>query len=149
MDERLLRQLGIEQRIVQQMIEEEAALAEAERLGITASDEEVRERILALPYFQENGQFIGDARYLQMLQMANPPMRPDEFEDQIRRSIVVEKLQGALTDWIAVSDREVDDQFKRRNEKVKLAVVNFPAEKFRAAVSATDAEIAAEFEKRK
>ena len=60
MDERLLKQLGIDQRIVQQMIEEEAALAEAERLGISASDEEVRERILALPAFQENGHFIGD-----------------------------------------------------------------------------------------
>jgi len=61
-DERLLKQLGIDQRIVQQMVEEQAALSEAKRLGITASDAEVRERILALPAFQENGQFIGDQR---------------------------------------------------------------------------------------
>ena len=149
MDERLLRQLGIDQRIVQQMIEEEAALAEAERLGIRASDEEVRERILALPYFQENGQFVGDARYRQMLQMANPPLRPDEFENEIRRSIAVEKLRGALTDWIAIDDAEVDNEFRRRNEKVKLAVVNFPSDKFRESVTATDAEIAAEFEAHK
>jgi peptidyl-prolyl cis-trans isomerase D len=60
MDERLLRQLGIDQRIVQQMIEEEAALVEAAKLGIGASDEEVRARILALPVFQEHGQFVGD-----------------------------------------------------------------------------------------
>src|SRR5262245_36444193 len=59
-DERLLKQLGIDQRIVQQMIEEAVAVAEAKRLGITASDAEVRERILAMPAFQENGQFIGD-----------------------------------------------------------------------------------------
>src|SRR5512145_1787312 len=45
MDDRLLRQLGIEQRVVQQMIEEEVALSEAGRLGIRASDEEVRGRI--------------------------------------------------------------------------------------------------------
>src|ERR1044071_458491 len=36
-DERLLKQLGIDQRIVQQMIQEEASLAEAGRLGIGAS----------------------------------------------------------------------------------------------------------------
>ena len=54
---------AIDQRIVQQMIQEEASLAEAKRLGIKASDAEVRERILALPAFQENGQFIGDQRY--------------------------------------------------------------------------------------
>ena len=150
-DEKLLKQLGIDQRIVQQMIEEEAALAEAERLGIGASDEEVRERILALPYFQENGHFIGDTRYRQMLQMANPPLRTDEFEEQIRRSVAVEKLRGALTDWIAISDREVEDEFKRQNEKVKLAVVNFPADKFREAVagSVSDADVAKTFEERK
>src|SRR5262245_40895253 len=96
-DERLLKQLGIDQRIVQQMIQEEVSLAEAARLGITASDAEVRERILALPAFQENGQFIGDQRYRQILQMQNPPMRPSDFEGQVRSSIVAEKLQSAVT----------------------------------------------------
>ena len=149
MDERLLRQLGIDQRIVQQMIEEEAALAEAAKLGISASDEEVRERILALPAFQENGRFIGDQRYRQMLQSQNPPMRPADFEEQVRRGITVEKLQGALTGWITVPDAEVETEFKRRNEKVKLAVVSFPADKFREGVQATDAEVAAHFEAHK
>lgn len=149
MDEKLLKQLGIDQRIVQQLVEEEAALAEAKRIGISASDVEVRERILALPAFQENGQFIGDQRYRQLLQMQNPPMRPADFEDQVRRSITVEKLTGALTDWITVGDAELDTEFRRRNEKVKLAVINFPADKFRDAAAATDAEVAAHFEQHK
>jgi peptidyl-prolyl cis-trans isomerase D len=148
-DERLLKQLGIDQRIVQQMIEEEAALAEARRLGITATDEEVRQRIASLPAFQENGQFIGEQRYADLLDMQNPPMRPSEFEDQVRRGITVEKLQGALTDWITIADSEIADEYNRRNEKVKLAVVSFPADKFREAVQVTDAELAAHFEPRK
>ena len=61
----------------------------------------------------------------------------------------MEKLQGALTDWITVSDKEVDEEFRRRNEKVKLAVVNFPADKYRAATPASDAEISAWFESHK
>ncbi|MGH9407891.1 MAG: peptidyl-prolyl cis-trans isomerase [Vicinamibacterales bacterium] len=145
-DERLLKQLGIDQRIVEQMIEEEASLAEAHRLGITASDAEVRDRILAMPAFQENGQFIGDARYKEVLSMQNPPMRPDEFEGQIRDSIVVEKLQAVLTDWITVPNADVAREFKRRNEKVKLEVVAFPADKFRAGLSATDADVAKYFD---
>ncbi len=72
-DDRLLKQMGIDRRILQQLIDEEAALAEAHRLGISTSDEEVRARILALPAFQENGQFIGDTRYRQLLQMSDPP----------------------------------------------------------------------------
>ena len=149
MDERLLKQLGIDQRIVQQLIEEEAALAEANRQGITATDEEVRQRILAIPAFQENGQFIGYDRYRQMLQMQDPPIRENDFEEQVRRSIVVEKLQAALTNWITVTDAEVEADFKKKNEKVKLAVVSLPVDKFRAAVQVDDAEIAAWFEQRK
>lgn len=148
-DERLLKQLGIDQRIVQQMIQEEASLAEAKRLGISASDAEVRERILALPAFQENGQFIGDERYRQLLRMQTPPMRPDEFEDQVRRSIVSEKLQAAVTGWVTVAESDVLTEFKKRNEKVKLAVVTFPADKFREGLVATDAEVAKHFEDRK
>ena len=148
-DERLLKQLGIDQRIVQQMVEEQAAIAEAKRLGISASDAEVRERILALPAFQENGQFIGDERYRQLLQMQNPPMRPDEFEEEVRRGILTEKLQAALTGWMTVSDADVQKEFTRRNEKVKLAVVSFPADKFRDGVVATDADVAKYFDEHK
>lgn len=148
-DERMLKQLGIDQRIVQQMLEEETALAEAGRLGITATDEEVRERIAVLPALQENGHFIGEERYRQMLQMQNPPMRPDEFEEQVRRGVTVEKLQAALTNWITVSDSDVDQEFRRRNEKVKLAVVSFPADKFRPGLEATDAELNTYFDAHK
>src|SRR4029078_4015849 len=49
--EQLMKQLGVEQQILQQMVDERAALAEAARLGIGASDEEVRRRILTYPAF--------------------------------------------------------------------------------------------------
>ena len=149
MDERMLKQLGIDQRILEGLIEEEAALAEAGRLGIDASDQEVVARIQSLPAFQENGQFVGESRYRQVLNVQNPPLRPDQFEEQVRRGIVMEKLQRALTDWITVAEPEVDSEFKRRNEKVKLAVINFPADKFREATTATDAEVSAWFESHK
>jgi peptidyl-prolyl cis-trans isomerase D len=148
-DDKLLKQLGIDQRIVQQMIQEEASLAEAKRLGIKASDAEIRERILSLPAFQENGQFIGDQRYRQLLRMQSPPMRPDEFEDQVRRSVVVEKLQAALTGWMTVDDKDVVSEFKKRNERVKVMVANFPADKFREGLVASDAEVAKHFEDHK
>src|SRR5205807_5180720 len=67
MSEQLLKQLGIDQQILQQMMDERASLAEAARLGIRASDEEVRQRIISMPAFQENGAFIGEQRYQQLL----------------------------------------------------------------------------------
>src|SRR5206468_9224328 len=85
MNDQLLKQLGVDQQILQQMVDERAAMAEADRLGVAVSDEEVRQRILSMPAFQENGQFIGEQRYQQLLRMQRPPMTPAEFEDNVRR----------------------------------------------------------------
>ena len=146
LNEQLLKQLGVDRQILQQLVDEQAALAEAERLGIRVSDAEVRERIVRVPAFQENGQFIGEDRYRQLLGMQNPPMTTAEFEDGMRRNILFEKLRDAVTAWITVSDVEVDREFRRRNEQVKLQLVSFPADKFREGLTATDAELAAYFD---
>src|SRR5437867_1348229 len=149
MSEQLLKQLGIEQQILQQMVDERAALAEAERVGIQVSDEEVRQRILSMPAFQENGQFIGEQRYLQLLRMQRPAMTSSEFEDNIRRSLTVEKLRSSLTDWLSVTEKELEQEYRRRNDKVKLALVSFTADTFRNQVSASDSDVAAYFESHK
>src|SRR6185295_17564769 len=83
-DEKMLQQFGIPQRIIMQMVDSEAVLAEATRLGITVSDAELAERITRMPGFQENGHFIGETRYRQLLQMQRPPISPNEFEEELR-----------------------------------------------------------------
>jgi peptidyl-prolyl cis-trans isomerase D len=146
MSDQLLKQLGVEQQILQQMVDERAALAEADRLGVSASDEEVRQRIFSTPAFQENGAFIGEQRYQQLLRMQRPPLVPSEFEESVRRQIIVDKLRASLTDWLSVPDRELEQEYRRRNDKVKLAVVSFTADSFRAQVAASDAEVASYFD---
>jgi peptidyl-prolyl cis-trans isomerase D len=149
MSDQLLKQLGIEQQILQQMVDERAALAESDRLGINVSDEEVRQRIFSLPAFQENGAFIGEQRYQQLLRMQRPPMVPSEFEEGVRRQLTMDKLRASLTDWLSVPDKDLEQEYRRRNDKVKLAVVTFTADTFRAQAVATDADIAGYFEAHK
>lgn len=149
MNERLLKQLGIDQQILQQMIDERAALAEADRLGVTVSDEEIRERILSMPALQENGRFIGEQRYRQLLRMQRPPITPSEFEETLRRSLTAQKLRSAITDWMSLSSSEIEQEYRRRNEKVKLNLVVLSADKFRSGVTATDADLAKQFEAHK
>ena len=146
MSEQLLKQLGVEQQILQQLVEERAALAEADRLGIRVSDEEVRRRILSMPAFQENGQFIGEQRYQQVLRMARVPLTPSEFEDNVRRELTVEKLRGAITDWLSVPDQELEQEYRRRNDKVKLTLVSFTTDSLRKDVTATDTEVSSYFD---
>jgi peptidyl-prolyl cis-trans isomerase D len=146
--EQLLKQLGIDQQIIQQLVDQQAALAEAERLGVRASDEEVRQRIFATPAFQENGAFIGEQRYQQLLRAQRPPMTPAQFENAMRDDLVIEKLQALLTDWLSVTDTELEQEYRARNDKVKLAVASFMADSFKTDATASDAEVAAHFAQR-
>ncbi|MDO8836311.1 MAG: SurA N-terminal domain-containing protein, partial [Vicinamibacterales bacterium] len=148
-NEQLLRQLGFEQQILQQLIEQEAAIVEAARLGITVNDDEVRHRILAMPGFQDNGQFIGETRYRQVLDMQRPPMTPSQFEASLRQQLVLEKLRAVVTDWVTVADAEADAEYTKRTEKIKVDLVHISAETFRSQVTASDADIAAYFDAHK
>ena len=145
----MLRQLGMDRQVLQQMIDQEAVLAEATRLGISATDAEVRDRIVSIPAFQENGQFIGEQRYRQLLRLQRPPITAAQFEDEIRNSVILDKMRATLTEWITVSDADADAEYRRRNEKVSLELVSFPTVSFLDQVQVTDADVAAYFEQSK
>src|SRR5687768_14976296 len=149
MNDQLLRQLGIDQQILQQMIDEQASLVEAERLGLNVSDEELAQTIFSIPGLQENGRFIGEQRYELVLRSQIPPQTKAMFEDNLRRSLMIDKLRAALTDWMTVADADVEREFKERNEKVKLQVVALTADRFRDQVTVTDADVAAYYEMHK
>ena len=141
--EEVLRSLGIDQQILRGMISRYAALTEAQRLGLSVSDAEVRQRIVNLPAFQENGQFVGEQRYRQALQFQRPPMSPGQFEEEVRGDIMFERLQTAITGWITVSDEEIAEEHRRRNEKVKVEVVTFHGDDYRDEIEVSDEEIQA------
>ncbi|MDQ3070116.1 MAG: peptidyl-prolyl cis-trans isomerase [Acidobacteriota bacterium] len=149
LNDQMLRQLGIEQRVLSQMIDEEAVLAEADRLGIKVTDAELRERILRLPAFQENGAFIGDQRYRQILAAQRPPIPAEDFERELRRQLQADKLREALTGWVTITDAEVAAEYKRRNEKVKVDLVLFNADAYKAGITPSDSDIASHFEANK
>jgi peptidyl-prolyl cis-trans isomerase D len=144
--DQLLRQLGLDTQILQQIIDEQATLAEAERAGITVSDEELAQAIFAIPALQENGQFIGEARYEELLRAQVPPMTKAQFEAGLRATLLVEKLQSALTDWMTVSETELEREYVQRTEQVRLQMVTLTAEAFRDQVDLAESDVAAYYD---
>ncbi|MGE0814492.1 MAG: peptidyl-prolyl cis-trans isomerase [Vicinamibacterales bacterium] len=147
--EQMLRQLGIDRQILGSLIDEEATVAEARRQGLSVSDAEVRERILSLPAFMENGKFIGEARYRDLLARQNPPLSTRDFEDQFRKAILSEKLRSSVAGWVSVTDAEVADEYRRRNEKVKLDLVSLTPDAFKSQVTVQDADLQKRFDANK
>jgi peptidyl-prolyl cis-trans isomerase D len=148
-NEEMLKRLGVEQQILRQLIDERTAVVEARRLGLTVSDAEVVQRILSIPAFQQNGVFAGEDVYGQVLASQRPPLTKSEFEDSLRRSLLVDKLRSALTDWVVVPDADVAAEFTRRNEKAKVELVVLSAEKLRDQVTVTDQDLAKWFDDHK
>src|SRR5499427_7073930 len=80
-----------------------------------------------------------------LLDMQRPPLSEAQFESDLRGSLMAEKLQAAVTGWMRVSDAEVDEAYRKQNEKVKLDLALFTANDYRKGIEPTDAELSAQF----
>ena len=144
LDEAQLQRMGIEDQVLQSLVTDRLVGLEAERLGITVSDEAVARAIATAPDYQENGRFIGTAELRSRLELAG--MTERSFEDSLRRQLLRESLQGLVGDGVVVSDAEAEREFRRRTEQVQLEYVLVDSERFRAEVEPGDGEISTRFE---
>lgn len=109
------------QRAAEQLITRQALLSEAQRMGLRASPEEIKDELQHGRYaatFFPGGNFIGQTEYEDMLQRAN--LTPAKFEEAVGRDIVLTKLQALISGSASVSDAEIHEQFVKQNTKVKF-----------------------------
>jgi peptidyl-prolyl cis-trans isomerase D len=135
--------------IVDQLVFTHLLEMEARRLGIRVTDEERAERIrLFIPTAFEGDRFVGMERYSTEVE-TRLGMTVSEFEEAVSQSLLEEKFRRLVTDGITVTPQEVEEEFRRRNEKVKLEYVVVKPEEMQAQVLVGESELAAYFEKNK
>jgi peptidyl-prolyl cis-trans isomerase D len=138
-----------EQQIGQQLIQQRILLAEAAKLGIKATDDDVRKFLRTGPTGQvlfPNGQFIGTERYADLIsQRLN--MSVTDFEDGIKRDIVVRRLQSFITAGVTVGDKEVRDGYRKQNLKIKFDYAVISADDLRKSLNPSDGELESFFKK--
>lgn len=142
----LLAQLNLGQRTLDDLVTEMLLKREASRLGLDVTDDEVREAILDIPAFQDGSRF-DRTRYLAALRASR--LTPAEFEESQRETLLVNKLEGLLTDGLTVSDAEVKSLYALQSEKVDVTFVKVPFAQFKEGVTIGDAEVAEYYEKNK
>jgi peptidyl-prolyl cis-trans isomerase D len=117
-----LRPLYLRQ-ILDQMVFDRLLEVEAERLGLSVSNQEVTDRIrLILPDAFPGGQFIGMSEYAVLVQQ-RLGMSVDEFEGELKTTLLEEKFRDLVTAGIEVTPLEVMQEFVRRNEKATITYV--------------------------
>lgn len=98
------------------LIDEELVHQEALSQGIRVTDRELAEMIRSHPAFQENGRFIGNEAYQARLSRGQP--NRSQFEEGLRRELVIQKFRGLVQDGVEVRDEEVEQEFLQRNERL-------------------------------
>ena len=134
----LARQLGLPQQVVGDLVRNRVLVLEAERHGLVVTDAEVGASITSAPVFQENGVFIGRAAYLERLRGAR--LSPRDFEASLRSDLLAEKLRLLITDSPHVSDLELLEEYRRRNESASLDLWFFPTDARRGEVEVSESE---------
>ena len=143
----MLKQLGLEEQVLEALVSDRIVELEAKRLGISVSDEAVARAISTSPDFQDNGRYVGAEEIRRRLDLQG--MTEEQFADSIRRQLTRESLVNLVGAAAVVSEAEVQRELARRNEQVKVEYVLADAERFRAAAAPTEDEIRARYEAKK
>ncbi len=147
LDENTLRQMGLEEQVLEGLVSDRLVELESRRLGVTVSDEALARAIATAPEFQDDGRFIGTGEIRRRLELQG--LSEEDFEHSQRRQLLRESLESLVGASVSVSEAEVEREFRRRTEQVKLEYVLADAARFRAAVQPTEEEVKARFEAKK
>ena len=132
--------------VLDQLIFQRAMDYEAERLSMGITPEEERLRIeQILPAAFRNGVWLKDA-YVNLVE-TQTGMTVPEFEEALRESMIADRFRHLVTDGINVSPAEIQEEFRRRNEKVTIQYALIKRAEIAATLSPTDAQLAAYFKK--
>jgi len=126
--------------MIDQMITERALVLEAQRLGLEVSDDDVRATIRQLvPALFQDGRFVGKEAYAAMLAQEN--MTIDQFEADLKRQVLVTRLRNIAMEGTVVTDAEIEAQYRKKNEKIKVEYVKLTPDKYKNEVTPSAQEV--------
>lgn len=141
-DSEMAEQFGLARQALDQAVNREILLMEAERVGLRVSDDEVK-KVLLETYRDADGQFVGSERINRFLRQQR--MTQAEFAEAIREDTLIQKLNDMLASTAFVSEAEVERAWREQNEKAKIRFVKLPATEVQD-VEPTEDEIGAYFD---
>jgi peptidyl-prolyl cis-trans isomerase D len=140
----VVKGLDLKGRAMDQLVRANLLRQEAQRIGLSVSEAELRDSIAALPNFQQRGRFNREF-YVQILRANN--LSPGEFEDAHRQELLVGKLQDLIISGVHISDDQLHDRYIHENEKGSLRFVKLNAPDFLAQVKLADADVQTYYDK--
>jgi len=111
--------MGLDRKVLEELIDQRLMLQEAQRLKLQASPDEVRRLLLKIPVLNQGGHWNGDELYHRYVQF-NGFASPAEYEDALARDITVSKIESAISNSIVVSPKAADAEYRRNSENARI-----------------------------
>lgn len=126
--------------IIDQMITERAVAYQADRMGFRITDEELATAIRSMLVQYFPGGEIKREDYARFLSQQGLSIQ--EFEKNIRTNLLLLRLQNIALEGALVTPEEIEKEYRRRNDKVKVEFVKYtPPTDLRGQVTITPEEI--------
>ncbi|HJQ84469.1 MAG TPA: SurA N-terminal domain-containing protein [Candidatus Binatia bacterium] len=134
----MARTLDLRGQALDQLVQQALMQKEAERLGVTVTDEEVVETIVRMPELQDGGRFNRD----RLEAFLRNQRDRGEFEDELKRNLLMQRVETIVTDGVQVADAEVEQRYRLDHDQATVAFARVTAADLAKDVAApTDAEL--------
>lgn len=133
-----LRAFHIKKMVFEELARRKVMLQEADRIGMVASDEEVRDSIREIPAFKKDGKF-DLMTYKQVLEANN--YSPGGFERMVREDQSVRRWDDYFKDRVHVSESEAKQEFLASHDKRNIRYILLTNENGRKAIQVADADV--------
>ena len=127
---------------------EQALIGElAKSMGLRATDAEVAAKVKSFAGLQRDGQFIGYEEYKRALDYNH--INVAEFEDGLRKDIVLTKTVQLLTAGVTATPAEVWENYQKSKESAKIEYLVLDKAKVELDKKPDPADVRAHFDKAK
>jgi peptidyl-prolyl cis-trans isomerase D len=136
-------------RAAETLISEKALIAEAQRMGLRVTNDELSDDLQhgqLSTYLFPGGNFVGEKGYEDFI-LSSFDMTVPQFEEKEKNFLLIRKLRSLVTRAATVSDSDVEQEFLRRNTKVKFDYALLTNDEIRKGLHPADAELKAFFER--
>lgn len=121
-------------RVLSSLITNELLCQEAKKAKIRVTEDEVMDEVKKIiKGFPSEENFMGFLNYQHI------PY--DDFKEEIRRELAINKLVQRVKDGIGVTDEEVKDYWIKENEKVKVEYLLIPTEDYQKGIRLEPEEV--------
>jgi peptidyl-prolyl cis-trans isomerase D len=133
--------------VLRQLMQAEEIRYEAERMGLTVTDQEVRDEMqhgMYKAYFFPDGKWIGQQKYEELITSNGGSVA--DFERSLREQILARKLFTAVTANVSVLPSEIEQSYRDKNTKVKFQYAVLSLDDVQKEIKPTDADLKAYYQ---